>query len=435
MLSELQQHLSNNFPFLNEKKLLLAVSGGLDSMVLASLCHQLSLQIGIAHCNFQLRVEESDADADFVKNFADKNNIPFFLTRFDTQSFAKDYQLSTQVAARELRYQWFYELLEQENFDYILTAHHADDNLETFIINFSRGTGLNGLTGIPSQNNKIIRPLLSFSRKEIETYANANEIQWREDSSNLSDKYLRNKVRHRIVPVLKDLNPGFLSAFETTLQQLQQSQSLVNDAAIMVYQQVVTEESNQKNIDLDKLKVLPNYKAYLYQWLQPFGFKAWNDIYDLVESQSGKQVFSTGFRLLKDRSHLILSPLEIKDATEYWIQENQMQVNFPLKLSFSKVSDISDVSNTTIFVDEKKLAFPLVIRKPKTGDFFQPLGMNGLSKKISKFFKDEKLSLVEKEKVWLLCSKNEIIWVIGMRQDERFKTENTTQNILQITLL
>jgi tRNA(Ile)-lysidine synthase len=231
------------------------------------------------------------------------------------------------------------------------------------------------------------------------------------------------------------LNPSFLSSFETTLQQLQQSQSLVNDAAILIYQQVVTEENNQKNIDLDKLKVLPNYKAYLYQWLQPFGFKAWNDIYDLVESQSGKQVFSSGFRLLKDRSFLILSPLELKDATEYWISENQMQVNFPLKLSFCKVSDISNVSNTTIFVDEKKMDFPLVIRKPKTGDLFQPLGMNGQSKKISKFFKDEKLSLIEKEKVWLLCSKTEIIWVIGMRQDERFKTEITTQNILQITLL
>jgi tRNA(Ile)-lysidine synthase len=435
MLTKFQSHINENLPFLKKKKLLLATSGGIDSMVLLHLCHQLELDIRVAHCNFQLRGDASDEDEDFVKSHIEKLQIPIFIKKFDTKSYAEKEKLSIQVVARNLRYEWFNTLLINNDYDYILTAHHLDDSLETFLINFTRGSGLDGLTGIPQQNGSIVRPLLPFSRTEIEIFAKENNVEWREDSSNLSDKYLRNKIRHQIIPLIKDLNPSFLSSFETTLQQLQQSQSLVNDAAILIYQQVVSEQNNQKNIDLDKLKVLPNYKAYLYQWLQPFGFKAWNDIYDLVESQSGKQVFSSGFRLLKDRSFLILSPLELKDATEYWISENQMQVNFPLKLSFCKVSDISNVSNTTIFVDEKKLEFPLVIRKPKTGDLFQPLGMNGQSKKISKFFKDEKLSLIEKEKVWLLCSKTEIIWVIGMRQDERFKTEITTQNILQITLL
>ena len=206
MIKKLENHLSHNFHFLNGKKLLLATSGGLDSMVMAHLFHQLNYEIAIAHCNFQLRGVESFEDQNFVQEYANANTIPLFVTQFDTKAFAEDYKLSTQVAARELRYNWFYELLETEKYDYILTAHHADDNLETFLINLSRGTGLEGLTGIPEQNENIIRPLLQFSRQEIENYAKENNIKWREDSSNASDKYLRNKIRHHLVPMLKELN-------------------------------------------------------------------------------------------------------------------------------------------------------------------------------------------------------------------------------------
>lgn len=436
MLLKFQNHLAVRFPFLEEKKLFLAVSGGLDSMILLHLFQQLPFEIAVLHCNFQLRGLESFGDQDFIQKYCDENGISIFSTQFDTEAFAKDYKLSTQVAARELRYNWFYELLETENFDYILTAHHADDNLETFIINLTRGTGLDGLTGIPEQNDKIVRPLLPFSRAEILEYAKQNNILWREDSSNASNKYLRNKIRHDLVPILKEINPNFLNAFQKTQEYLQESQEMVEDASIMIYQQVAKEEGEDIHFDLNQLKKLPNYKSYLYQWLNEFGFVAWNDIYDLVEGQSGKQVFSADFRLLKNRDTLILSPIsELEENEVFEIRAGEQDVNFPLKLRLCQVDDITIDSNKAIFVDAEKIRFPLILRKWKEGDVFHPFGMKGKSKKLSKLFKDEKLSLIEKEKIWILCSDNQIVWVIGIRQDERFKIENTTNEIIKIELL
>ncbi|MBF4492027.1 tRNA lysidine(34) synthetase TilS [Flavobacterium sp. MR2016-29] len=435
MLSKFKNHITSRFPFLEEKKLFLAVSGGLDSMVLLHLLNQLPYEIAVLHCNFQLRGLESFGDQNFIQEYCDQNNISVFTTQFDTEAFAKDYKLSTQVAARELRYSWFYELLETKNFDYVLTAHHADDNLETFIINLTRGTGLEGLTGILEQNDKIIRPLLPFSREEILKYAQENNIKWREDSSNASNKYLRNKIRHDLVPILKEINPNFLNAFQKTQLYLQESKEMVEDASIMIYQQVAKEVEEDIHFDLNQLKKLPNYKSYLYQWLNEFGFLAWNDIYDLVEGQSGKQVFSTEFRLLKNRNVLILSPIsEMSEKDEFEIRENETEVNFPLKLSLCKVDHITIDSNKAIFVDAEKIHFPLVLRKWNEGDVFHPFGMQGKSKKVSKLFKDEKLSLIEKEKTWILSSDNQIVWIVGIRQDERFRIENTTNKILKIEL-
>jgi len=435
MQQKFENHIAQNFPFLIGKKLILATSGGIDSMVMVDLFLKLPFDIAIAHCNFQLRGIESFEDQKMIQDYAKTNDIRLFLTQFDTEAFVHDYKLSTQVAARELRYSWFYELLETENYDYILTAHHADDNLETVLINLVRGTGIDGLTGIPEQNNKVIRPFLLFSRFDIEQYAKDNAIGWREDSSNALDKYLRNKIRHNLVPIFKELNPDFLSSFQKTQSHLQESKSMVDDASFLVYQQVAKEKGTEVHFDLNQLKKLPNYKSYLYHWFNGFGFSAWEDIYDLIDGQSGKQVFSNEFRLLKNRDFLILSPLNIEDENEeYFINKNQKQVNIPLNLLFTRVETISVVSNTTIFVDEDKLWYPLVIRKWREGDFFQPFGMEGKSKKLSKFFKDEKLSLIEKEKTWLLCSDNEIVWIIGIRQDHRFRIKNTTKNILKIQL-
>ena len=435
MKQQLENHIAQNFPFLIGKKLLLATSGGLDSMVMVDLFRKLNFEIALAHCNFQLRGLESFGDQHFVQNYAEANEIKLFFTQFDTEAFANDYKLSTQVAARELRYSWFYELLETENYDYILTAHHADDNLETVLINLVRGTGLDGLTGIPPQNEKVIRPFLAFSRSEIEHYANDNTIEWREDSSNASDKYLRNKIRHNLVPILKDLNSDFLSSFQKTQTYLQEAKAMVDDASFLVYQEVAKEKGTDVYFDLSQLLKLPNYKAYLYHWFNGFGFSAWDDIYDLVDAQSGKQVFSEEFRLLKNRDFLILSPIPSGDDEDvYFINKNQKEIKIPLKLSFSKESVISLLQNTAIFVDEDKLWYPLVLRRWKEGDVFQPLGMDGKSKKVSKFFKDEKLSLIEKENTWLLCSDNQIVWIVGKRQDERFKIKNTTKNILKIQM-
>lgn len=434
MITKFQNHLNKNFPFLKEKRLLLATSGGIDSMVLVHLLHQLKYDFAVAHCNFQLRGEESDADENFVKSFCNEEKIEAFIQKFDTKKFASDYNLSIQLAARKLRYDWFYELLEKENVDYILTAHHLDDSLETFLINLSRGTGLDGLTGIPHQNDKIIRPLLVFSRNEIETFANENAISWREDSSNASDKYLRNKLRHDVVPILKELNPNILTSFERTIENLKQSQSMVDNASKLVYKIVVEEYEKELKINLKELLKLPNYNAYLYQWLKDYGFTAWDDIYDLVHSQSGKYVFSEDFIVLKDRSYLILSPKSNTNRDQIFkIDKNSSQVNIPLKFDFCNVGDISISDSNSIFVDEDQLKFPLELRKWQEGDVFHPFGMQG-TKKVSKYFKDEKLSLIDKSNKWLLCSDNQIVWIVGMRQDERFKITTNTTKILKITI-
>ena len=432
MLSKFEKHVASYFPFLKGKKLLLAVSGGIDSMVLMRLCIEMKMDISVAHCNFTLRGDESDADEDFVKSQTDKLQIPIFIKKFDTKKIAEKEKSSIQVVARNLRYEWFNTLLINNDYDYILTAHHLDDSLETFLINFTRGSGLNGLTGIPQQNVSIVRPLLPFSRTEIEIFANENKVEWREDSSNASDKYLRNKLRHDVIPMLKELNPSLLHSFENTISNLQQAQSLVDDASRIVYRKVVTDTNFQKRINLTELIQLPNYNAYLYQWLEPLGFSDWESINDLATAQSGKQIHSQNHTLLKDRNFLIVFPKqESEKTTLFLIEKDQNEIKFPLKIKFCNVDDISNQATNTIFVDEDKLQFPLVIRKWQEGDWFYPHGLNG-KKKLSKFFKDEKYSLLDKSEAWLLCSNNQIVWIIGDRQDDRFKVTETTTKILKI---
>lgn len=404
-------------------------------MAMVDLFRKSGYGIGVAHCNFNLRGEESDQDETFVKEFASKTNVSIHITKFDTNQFARDFGLSIQVAARELRYKWFAGLLESENYDFILTAHHADDNLETFLINLTRGTGIEGLTGIPAQNEKVARPLLPFSRQEIETYAKSNGLEWREDSSNASDKYLRNKIRQQIVPLLKEIRPDLLDRFSKTQGFLRQTQSLAEDAAIIIYQKVAKPYGDEIKFDLSELKKLPNYKAYLYQWLREFGFTAWDDVYALADAQSGKQVFSSQYVLLKDRQTLVLSPLaDATEKREYRLYKGMEALEFPLKLTLKYVKDVGGKSNSAIFVDAEKLRFPLVLRKWKEGDVFYPLGMHGNSKKVSKFFKDGKFSLRDKENAWLLCSGDDIVWIVGERADERFYAQTTTTNILHIAL-
>lgn len=434
MLIKFQNHITTKFPQLKDKKLLLAVSGGIDSMVLLDLFYKLRFDICVAHCNFQLRGKESDGDELLVRETCQDRYIPYFIETFHTTEFANENKLSIQLAARKLRYQWFQELLLENQLDYLVTAHHLDDNVETFLINFTRGTGLEGLTGIPAQNGNIIRPLLAFSRLEIENYALENEIQWREDSSNASDKYFRNKLRHVIVPILKELNTGFLDSFQNTLHHLQQAESLVNDASKLVYEKVVEEKESQLEIHLKPLLEFQNYKAYLYQWLKSYGFSAWNDIYDLVDAQSGKQIFSETHFLLKDREKLILSVRKSSNEEEiYVIKSLDDKVNIPLKLRFYKAVNIFETHSNCIFVDESKLKFPLTIRKWQEGDYFYPSGMSG-KKKLSKYFKDEKYSLLDKENQWLLGSEDQIVWVVGKRADDRFTSKETTQNIIKIVL-
>ncbi|MDY7396499.1 tRNA lysidine(34) synthetase TilS [Aureibaculum sp. 2210JD6-5] len=455
MLAQFSEHITTVFPELKDKKLLIAISGGLDSVVLTELLHKLDYNIALAHCNFQLRDLDSDQDEIFVNAMANRLQIPVFTKKFNTKTYAKKEKLSIQLAARELRYNWFNTLLRDHNLDYLLTAHHADDNLETFLINLSRGTGLDGLTGIPEQNEKTIRPLLPFSRNQIEKYALEHNLTWREDASNAETKYVRNKIRHEVIPTLKDINPQFLEAFSNTIQHLKETQQIIQESVEKTKQKVIISEKNGTvDLDIKALKNLKHTKAYLYELLKEYNFTAWNDIYDLLEAQSGKVVYSNTHRIIKNRGSLLVTALSTNDNNAYIIKEKG-EHHFP---TFSiKIYDDSrkfnDFENdipppsegargrsseeargkSFIMVDSDNIKFPLTIRKPQKGDYFYPLGMQG-KKKLSKFFKDEKLSLLEKENVWVLVSEDKIIWVIDYRLDDRFKVADSTKKILKITV-
>lgn len=435
MLETFKNHIDNKFPFLHESKLLIAISGGMDSVVLAHLCKQSQLNIAFAHCNFNLRGDESDGDEDFVLQLAEDLDLEVFVESFDTNAYAEEHKKSIQMAARELRYHWFAELAEQLGFDYMLTAHHADDNLETFLINLTRGTGLEGLTGIPEVNGIFIRPLLPFSRDDIEAYAKENRITWRDDSSNASTKYLRNKLRHDVIPILKEMNPSLLQSFENTINNLQESHDIVEESIDEFLQKAldITDENIAK-FKISEFKKKNNPKAYLFEVFKDFGFTEWNDVLNLLDAQSGKQLFSDHWRLIKDREYLLLSEIHTEGFQNITISETDKKVEMPFGvLHFDDVETILETSKQTIYVDKAKLKFPLTVRKWQEGDVFFPLGMSG-KKKLSKYFKDEKLSLLDKEETWILCSGEDIVWVIGKRADNRFKVTENTNYILKIQL-
>lgn len=437
MHQRFKEHIDKNLPFIKDKKLLIAISGGLDSVVLTHLCNLLSLNISLAHCNFKLRKYASDQDKEFVINLAQKSYNQIFTINFDTKNYAKEQKKSIQIAARELRYQWFQELAETHHFDYIFTAHHADDNLETFLINLTRGSGIEGFTGIPVKKGNIIRPLLPFSRAEILMYAKEKDVKWREDTSNASTKYIRNKIRHQIVPVLKEINPSLIDSFSKTLSHLQASQQLIENYVKEISEDFISKKGDVLKIDILKIHQLSNPKAYLYQFLKEYHFTEWENIYDLLSAQSGKQVFSKTHVLLKDRDFLFLSELKKtkKEETVFKIEKNRLEISFPVCLKFDNVKIDEEITKKKkcIYVDQDLLTYPLIVRKWENGDYFYPLGMLG-KKKLSKYFKDEKLSLFEKEQVWLLCNaNNDIIWILNHRQDRRFIISDTTKNSLKIT--
>lgn len=432
MVQKFKEHVAAAMPFLNGKKLLLACSGGLDSVVLAHLCKALKFDFALAHCNFSLRGTESDGDEDFVRELASTFEIDVYVKQFDTEQYAEEQRLSVQMAARELRYKWFDELLQSKRYDYVLTAHHADDSLETFLINLSRGTGIEGLSGIPQVNGNVVRPLLPFSRNEIIEYAKSESIQWREDSSNASVKYLRNKIRHEIVPGIKELNPTFLQNFQHTQHHLRQINDLVNNHLNELKSKLFQQRKDKVQIKIAELQKLQPLDAYLYGLFNGYGFSEWSDVKDLLTAESGKQVFSKTHRLIKDRQSLILAKIERKESEAFEIHSDKAIDELPIKISLEDVETFEKQGQNVVFLDKEKLNFPLVLRNWKKGDYFYPFGMKG-KKKLSKFFKDEKMDLISKEKQWLLCSGDDIVWIVGRRADERFKVDDSTMKILKIT--
>lgn len=421
MIAEFRANLLENFPELLEAKILLAVSGGLDSVMLTYLMQQAGLDISIAHCNFKLRAEESDLDAHFVDDLANSLKTPLYSKEFNTSEIASEEKTSIQITARNIRYRWFEQLKDQEGFDYLVTAHHLDDSLETFMINFSRGTGIDGLLGIPAKQNWVRRPLLPFSRKQIEQCAVQHEIEWREDSSNASDKYVRNKIRHQIIPKLKEINPSLAQSFEMTLGHLTHTKELA-DAYIENQKSKLSHihktHKDLRIFDLNQILSIPSLEPLLYGLFNPYGFHNTLDLLNLCEAQSGKFLENSKFRLVKDRQTLILQDKSKTKPTsipkiEYDApkQENALQIEIPKYL----------------------LNADLTVRKWQNGDYFYPAGFHG-KKKLSAYFRDEKLSIIEKERVWILCCGDDLVWVIGLRRDKRYIGESKDKNIRRITI-
>lgn len=435
MLNQFKQHIAQKFPESFSGKTLLAVSGGVDSMVLLHLYHVLKLNFAVAHCNFQLRGSESDLDEKLVTDFCKKHNIPFFVERFDTMQIVESRKVSIQIAARELRYNWFKQICADNNYQFIATAHHLDDQAETFLINFTRGTGIDGLVGIPEKNENIIRPLLIFSREQILNYANENGIEWREDQSNATTKYLRNKMRHLVLPVLIEENTEFLKSFKNTLQHLKQTQLLANDAVTFFENECVQINEDQLEINLEKTQNFNNNKHYLLQVLKRYGFTSADEIEKICSSEAGKVLKNDQYTILKDRKKLIVFEEKSVSNNIFYIKSKDDVLNIPIFMNISEVEKEGFNSDKcTIFVNSNLLKWPLKLRRKQTGDYFQPFGMNGI-KKVSKFFKDEKLSKIQKDNMWILENGDgKIIWIVGMRADDRFKITSNNQQNYKITL-
>ncbi|MDC1312941.1 tRNA lysidine(34) synthetase TilS [Flavobacteriaceae bacterium] len=432
MVTAFKKHIAAHFPALADQKILVACSGGLDSIVLLHLLQEIGLTLGVAHCNFKLRGIHSDADLSFVETIAGNLGVPVFTTVFDTKTYAKTQGVSTQVAARELRYEWFYSTARANGYDRIATGHHADDDLETFFINLSRVTGLRGLTGIASNTEQLIRPLLPFSRAQIMQFAKKEGLFWREDSSNSTRDYLRNKLRLDVIPAFKGVNKTVLQNFKQTQQHLKESQALLEDYITLVTKLVVSHTDAGYEIDIKQLQALPNTNTLLFELLYPYGFTDFKAIASVLESEVGKKVLSKQYVLHKDRNHLVLTTKEqVVDSRVYCIDAKQQSCTIPIKLNFTKVAQVGEHEPHSLYVDAAKLTYPLKVRAWRLDDVFHPFGMKG-KKKLTKFFKDEKLSLLSKNSVWVLESGDEIVWVIGLRPDDRYKVTSATNKVLKI---
>lgn len=432
MVTAFKKHIAAHFPALADQKILVACSGGLDSIVLLHLLQKIGLTLGVAHCNFKLRGAHSDADLSFVETIAGNLGVPVFTTVFDTKTYAKTQGVSTQVAARELRYEWFYSTATANGYDRIATGHHADDDLETFFINLSRVTGLRGLTGIASNTEQLIRPLLPFSRAQIMQFAKKEGLFWREDSSNSTRDYLRNKLRLDVIPALKGVNKTVLQNFQQTQQHLKESQALLEDYITLVTKLVVSQTDAGYEIDIKQLQALPNTNTLLFELLYPYGFTDFKAIASILESEVGKKVLSKQYVLQKDRNHLVLTTKEqVVDPHVYCIDAKQQSCTTPIKLNFTEVAQVGEHEPHSLYVDAGKLTYPLKVRAWRLDDVFHPFGMKG-KKKLTKFFKDEKLSLLSKNSVWVLESGDEIVWVIGLRPDDRYKVTSATNKVLKI---
>ena len=415
---------------LKEHKYLLAISGGVDSMVLLDLFRQTSLDFHVAHCNFQLRGEDSVLDQELVRKYCSIHQIPFHTINFDVESYKKSGNYSTEMACRNLRYDWFEEVMVANHLNFLVTAHHLDDNIETFIINLSRGTGLSGLRGMKtfSSRNRF-RPLLDFSKDDIIQYARENQLEWREDYTNATDDYIRNKIRHHVTPVLKEIHPTFDQNFRQSIDFISSAEEFIFNQIGEIRKQIIPNEKYTK-ISIESLENLNPKDFIQYYLFENYGFKDVDLINRLKVSENSSELKSRSHRLIKERGYLILKERVSSELDEIIIEQGEVKIN-SLNLKF--ISSDKMLKNATEILDLELIKFPLKLRKAKEGDYFYPLGMNGKRKLISKFFKDLKFSKIEKEETWLLVDNlDQILWVVNHRLDHRFRMKKHSMNFLNI---
>lgn len=437
MLSELNKFNAENHLFKPGDKILLAVSGGIDSMVMAHLFLHLGNKTAIAHCNFSLRNDDSDDDEKLVREYAVKHNIPFFTNRFNTKEFARERGLSIQMAARELRYNWFEEVRLKNGFDSIAVAHNLNDNIETLLLNLVRGTGLTGMTGMKPVTNNIIRPLLFATRSEISEYCLKNKIIYREDKSNSDTKYIRNKIRHLVIPVLKEINPSIESTLSETAKRFAGINEILSEHISGLREKVSENRNEYITLNVSLLKEFLHNSTILFELFRPFGINnsQSDDLLKVIKGKTGGYILTPTHRILKNRQDIIVSE---KHAIEerYYIVKNLTGLRKAPVFASARYIRIDEsfkipVDPLIACIDCEKLSFPLVIRRWKSGDHFYPLGMKQ-QKKLSDYFVDNKYSKIDKEEVLILESDGNIVWIVGDRIDDRYRITESTKKVLLI---
>ena len=413
---------------------LLAVSGGGDSVVMTHLFHSCGLKFAIAHCNFHLRGDDSDEDMRFVQKLAAEYGVQLFVKEFDTLNIQKESGKSVEMVARDLRYHWFEEV--GQDFDFIVTAHHANDNAETLLLNLCRGTGLKGLAGIPARNSRYIRPLLPFPADELHNYATRHNLSFRTDQSNFSEQYQRNKIRLSVLPKLAEINPDLIPTLTRNTDHFRQQYDFYQRQIADFEREMVTNSGETVRISIQKLAGNPDKELLLYEFLKKFNFNTTtaHNIAQRLDSNAGKVFFSDSHCLLKDRDYLIIKKKEAEtDNTEIIISSWQELEKRGFSIENHEVNGSIPFERdpNILYVDAAKISFPLTLRHWRDGDSFQPFRMHG-TKKLSDLFKDAKSNLFDKQKTWILCCKDQIVWVVGLRSDQRFCIDFDTKQFFKI---
>jgi len=441
MLDQFKAYINRCNLIVEGDRLVLALSGGIDSMVLADSLLKSKVQFVVAHCNFHLRGEESNGDENFVREFAERNGIQCFVKHFDTEQYAAEQGISIEMAARDLRYSWFEELRQQLGYDKIVVAHHADDQAETFFINLLRGAGLRGLKGMQPQNGVIIRPMLWASREQIRQYAVENQITWREDHTNAETIYLRNKIRNQLLPVFDELHPEARQGLYKSLEHLSAENELYRELLKEKLSQIVTCDDGVQRVKVPEPVEGPTSFQLLFEWLRQYGFNTdqCRFIFEAIESGIGNKYYSSTHQLVIGRDELQLSEIKPADNDEIQIRIGEKEIFSPIHLRFSRFEKTADFvinkSSDVAQLDFDKIRFPMTLRHWRHGDRFHPLGMNG-SKLLSDFFVDQKFTEWQKRNVFLLVSADgEILWVVGQRIDNRFRVTNTTKTVFVCRLV